>query len=417
MPSRKARRHELDRQAAFQKHIDQGLSLAGYTLQGIDFTGHDLEAIDLEGVYLLGCHFEDAEQVMTAHEQGAFVFPDFNGLPYEPYRHGLYTVDELLEGWESGGYCATRDFRIYAHFDRARSAPVSMNIREALAQRLHDHGIDDALEEFLLAHRGRGVVGIMGGHSTRRDDPYYRKVVEIAWRLTREGYLVASGGGPGIMEAANLGAYLAHFESLDVIDAAVEVLAQHPEYNGGHAEGTPAYLAAIENYVTVAREVAARFGHAAPDEIAKRFGADGDGPRQSLAIPTWFYGHEPTNLFSDNVAKYFANSIREDGLLGISDAGVVFAPGSAGTLQEVFMDLAQNHYATFKARSPMVFLGSDTFHDTFALIERFIEKKEMSEIYGDMVTLVESVDSVITFIEEHPPRPRPHTRPLYEIVD
>ena len=44
------------------------------------------------------------------------------------------------------------------------------------------------------------------------------------------------------------------------------------------------------------------------------------GGRQSLGVPTWFYGHEPTNLFATHVAKYFANSIREDGLLAIADA-------------------------------------------------------------------------------------------------
>ena len=58
----------------------------------------------------------------------------------------------------------------------------------------------------------------------------------------------------------------------------------------------------------------------------------------NLALPTWFYGHEPTNLFSSYIAKYFANSLREDGLLAIARHGVIYAPGSAGTVQEVFMD-------------------------------------------------------------------------------
>jgi hypothetical protein len=30
---------------------------------------------------------------------------------------------------------------------------------------------------------------------------------------------------------------------------------------------------------------------------------------ESLAIPTWFYGHEPSNLFSSHIAKYFATEI------------------------------------------------------------------------------------------------------------
>ena len=83
--------------------------------------------------------------------------------------------------------------------------------------------------------------------------------------------------------------------------------------------------------------------------------------QSSLAVPTWFYGHEPSNLFSVHIAKYFSNSLREDGLLAIAMHGIIFAPGSAGTTQEVFQDATQNHYATYGVVSPMVFLGREHF--------------------------------------------------------
>src|SRR5262249_40778586 len=51
--------------------------------------------------------------------------------------------------------------------------------------------------------------------------------------------------------------------------------------------------------------------------------------------------------------------IREDGMLAVATAGIVFAPGGAGTMQEIFQDAAQNAYRTF-GRSPMAFL--DTRH-------------------------------------------------------
>ncbi len=47
------------------------------------------------------------------------------------------------------------------------------------------------------------------------------------------------------------------------------------------------------------------------------------------------------------------------GLLAIATHGVVFAPGSAGTIQEIFQDAAQNHYASFGPPSPMMLLGVD----------------------------------------------------------
>ena len=37
----------------------------------------------------------------------------------------------------------------------------------------------------------------------------YANVVWLSYKLARKGFLVATGGGPGAMEAGNLGAYLA----------------------------------------------------------------------------------------------------------------------------------------------------------------------------------------------------------------
>ena len=122
----------------------------------------------------------------------------------------------------------------------------------------------------------------------------------------------------------------------------------------------------------------------------------------SLAIPTWFYGHEPSNLFSLHIAKYFANSLREDGLLAIARHGVVYAPGSAGTVQEVFMDAAQNHYGTFGAISPMIFLGTDYWmrqKPVYPLLTALAQGRP----YADLLALCDDVETVVRFIVEHEP--------------
>ena len=121
---------------------------------------------------------------------------------------------------------------------------------------------------------------------------------------------------------------------------------------------------------------------------------------RSLAIPTWFYGHEPPTPFASHIAKYFSNPLREDGLLAIADHGVAYAPGRAGTLQEVFQDAAQNYYLTFHSTfSPMVFLDIGG-HWT----ERFPVAPLLRELFGDekferyvhfTATAADAVDAVL----------------------
>jgi hypothetical protein len=104
------------------------------------------------------------------------------------------------------------------------------------------------------------------------------------------------------------------------------------------------------------------------------------------------------------VAKFFSNSLREDGLLAVSVGGVVYAPGSLGTVQEIFMDAAQNHYDTYGYVSPMVFLGRERYGRETP-IGALLAHVSAGGPWADMVAVVDGAEEALAFLESHPPRP------------
>jgi hypothetical protein len=66
--------------------------------------------------------------------------------------------------------------------------------------------ISELVEGFEKLARIGPCVSIFGSARTHHNDKYYRMAEDIAFKLTRNGYGVITGGGPGIMEAANKGA-------------------------------------------------------------------------------------------------------------------------------------------------------------------------------------------------------------------
>ena len=155
-------------------------------------------------------------------------------------------------------------------------------------------------------------------------------------RLVSEGKLkpldtqMITGGGPGAMEATHLGAWMAGRSDQELQEA--------------HSIMKVAERYTDKGWLETAWEVRRRY----PQK-----------DYNSLGVPTWLYGHEPSTPLATMIAKYFDNSIREDGILTIASGGIIYTPGSAGTLQEIFQEAVQNHYLTFGYASPMIFMGRD----------------------------------------------------------
>ncbi len=355
---------EIESLAQFDARAATATSMSSWRVQSVDLRerGAVLRRLDAQGAVFLGCTLtQEVENDLRA--RGALLFPVLPALPFDPYRSRLYSPGELYHGL-GAGYADTPDAQVYGWSRQARP-----DLAANLAQSLHDLSIDDALEEWT---RGRHLVGVMGGHALRRDSDGYRDAARLGRALARAGLTVATGGGPGAMEAANLGAYLAGHDA-DVLEQALDLLAAVP--------GFPPSVTA--------------WARAAFD-VRRRWPGGGD----SLGIPTWFYGHEPPNVFASVVAKYFKNAIREDILLHLCRAGIVFLPGAAGTVQEVFQDACENYYADDTLVAPMVLVGTRHWTEelpAWPLLEALAGGREMAE----GVHLVDDLASVLPLL--HPP--------------
>ena len=310
-------------------------------------------------------------------------------LPYQPIPQRLYTRADLFQGFDPArpeSWAETVDFKIYRHFvTEGRTTP--RNPYMGMMQALHDNAIAEATSAYI---EGRQVVAIIGDHKMARDSAAYRTIVSLGMRLTRDGFLICTGGGPGAMEAGHLGAALAGGNDADVTEALARLSpsAVVPDL-GQIVDPSGAVDAAL------AAQACAWF------KPSFELAASIQSPSESLAIPTWHYGHEPPTPFATHIAKYFQNSIREDGLVAIATQGIICTEGKAGTIQELFQDCVQNYYLVSGRFSPMVILGVEYWTRTYPVVG------VLQQLFGDQfaqyVLVTDDAQAAADFIERFSP--------------
>ncbi|MBP5687382.1 MAG: hypothetical protein J6X22_01920 [Muribaculaceae bacterium] len=288
-------------------------------------------------------------------------------VPFDVSRKRLYNAAELYDGYipnqpESFENCY--DTQVFLHYNS--TGKQTNDIKESMARTLHDHSIYVALGEFFRTHNYLHCVGIMGGHALLRTDDMFKQIVYLCKRLTELGFFMLSGGGPGAMEATHLGAWMAGYSN-DQVEDALHIMSVAPSFRDS-------------GWLETAFEVIGRYPQTKYD---------------SLGIPTWLYGHEPATPFATHIAKFFDNSIRENNILTLPFGGVVYTPGSAGTIQEIFQDAVQNHYLSFGFPSPMIFLDSKFWTNEvplYPLLQKMMKKGKYKNL---SLTLTDDFEEVI----------------------
>jgi hypothetical protein len=144
---------------------------------------------------------------VSRHNSFAYSLMEKSMLPYgEPDT--LYSIDDLLQGYDRNGpmaFAKSWDFRTYGTYfamaSRRRKPWISALLRLGMTP-----GLPKAPKEFLERDSAPKLVGIMGGHGLPRSTTgAYAAVARLAKHLTRKGYSIVTGGGPGAMEAGHLG--------------------------------------------------------------------------------------------------------------------------------------------------------------------------------------------------------------------
>ncbi|WP_151525248.1 LOG family protein [Serinicoccus kebangsaanensis] len=362
---------EVEDQTTWRRWLRTEDALPPLRVQGLDLTADRdllLARDDLADLVVLGGRL-DTEIEAHLREAGALVFPSAPHAPVDPYRAHLYTAEELYAGLADEGYATTLDARAYRWFE---DATLRHDAYVTALRAIHDDAMSDALAAAL---DGRRAVGVMGGHALRRGTPEFAAASLLGHRLAEDGAVVLTGGGPGAMEAANLGAWAAD-ESL--LQDALEALARVPEF-----------AADIGAWAEPALRLRAEAGAGAPRRL------------RSVGIPTWYYGHEPPNAFGQLIAKFFSNALREDLLLAHSRAGLVVLPGAAGTVQEIFQMATRLYYQVDvdDGLAPLVLVGRE--HWTAQLpVWPLLQALGQSRPMGATLHLVDTVEDAAAILAD-----------------
>ncbi|HEX5339385.1 MAG TPA: TIGR00730 family Rossman fold protein [Gammaproteobacteria bacterium] len=162
----------------------------------------------------------------------------------------------------------------------------------------------------------RPSVSIFGSARTPPDHPYYKLAEQIGRILSDAGFSVVSGGGPGIMEAANKGAYAGKSPSIGL-----NIQLPHEQFNNSYQDISLSFRHFFIRKVMFVKYASAYVvlpgGFGTLDELSEILTLIQTG--KSRAIPVILVG----SAFWSGLLEWIRTRLVQEGMIDASDPGLI----------------------------------------------------------------------------------------------
>ncbi|MDF1757597.1 MAG: LOG family protein [Legionellaceae bacterium] len=199
----------------------------------------------------------------------------------------------------------------------------------------------------------------MGRGSIKRDSKQYQTAAFIGKKLAEQDYILITGGGPGTMEATHLGAWFAGRKDNELQDA-INILKKTTDIrDANYFKGA---ILVKKKYPRIRNTI-------------------------DIAIPTFVYGVEFSNIFAHKYVLYFNNAIREETIVILSKNGIILLPGGYGTMIELFFALEYNSDEIKTSNKRPIILFNSKYWEKFLgpeLLKRIPIVNSIQELFNNL---------------------------------
>jgi uncharacterized protein (TIGR00730 family) len=181
----------------------------------------------------------------------------------------------------------------------------------------------------------RPAVSVFGSARTPVDHPYYALTEQIARQLSDAGFSVISGGGPGIMEATNKGAFFGKSPSVGL-----NIQLPHEQHNNPYQDISQTFRHFFARKVMFVKFATAYVvmpgGFGTMDEVMEALTLVQTGKTRRIPI---ILVHEP---FWGGLVDWFKNTLVNEGMIDSGDMNLIKVINDPKDVVEAIF----NHYET-----------------------------------------------------------------------